>query len=63
LRGAPSAYNRAPNFFRVPGPQIYTLTTGNMDISSTASIRHVKHFNTWLAMHQQHNVHFKNKFL
>ena len=27
LRGAPSAYSRAPIFFRVPGPQIYTLTT------------------------------------
>ena len=27
LRGAPSAYSRAPNFFRVPVPQVYTSTT------------------------------------
>jgi len=27
LKGAPSAYSRAPNFLRVPGPQMYTLTT------------------------------------
>ena len=24
-QGPPAAYRRAPNFFRVPGPQIYTL--------------------------------------
>ena len=27
LRWAPPAYSEAPNFFRVTGPQIYTLTT------------------------------------
>jgi len=34
LRGAPSACSRAPNIFRVPGPQIYTLTTDYPDRSS-----------------------------
>ena len=28
LRGAPSPYSRIPNFVRVPGPQISTLTAG-----------------------------------
>jgi len=36
LRGAPSVYSRARIFFRVPGPQIYTLTTEGT--SSTHSI-------------------------
>ena len=34
LRGAPSAYSRAPIFVRVPAPQIYTLTIDDADLCS-----------------------------